>query len=380
MTNPTILESRGMYGLGHQTAPGRNSVPGSTFLRGFTDAEIKQASEEFAAAGKASKNFPGTRIPAEMANDLDAALAHAGANFNVVKRVNFNTSIDLVDGKIPQALLGDLQADEAQAVLGEAGFAIDKATVHTAREDTGAKLGNVGVDYGVVQTKLGAQALGILAANGHAEITTVQNRGGQIRITALVGQTTFVQTTGKPNTLGHYIQFDIAHDGMKCNQAKLYTLRLECLNGMTSSKVVKSHKLRHTSKAADRAEKFSLELLSEIIGEAKAEAAMFEGLANEAMTAAEFKVFATEFLGGTPDEEDSQHKKTRFENEFNELVKFFEGGNEGAGATKYGAYNSVTAHIRDKIEAAKDRVKKFESSVTGDSRGKARRALGILTR
>ena len=294
-------------------------------------------------------------------------MQEAGANFTVEKHPLL--IVNHVDGvKNPDAAISECASHVA-----------------TVRTDTMTQLGVVGKDYGVVQTATGMEALDILAKRGDVDIVSVENvnGGARVRVTALIGVTTFLSANGAPNTLGNFAVFEASHDGTACFTASVYTLRLECFNGMTSRQVVKVHKLRHTSKVSDRVEATTLSILSVLIGDVAAENEIFKRLTTRPMTTREFGEFTTELLGGEIAEDASDAKKTRRENTVKELTEYFLGGNQGAGPTAWGAYNSVTRWVeakREGIEDAKKAAAKFTSNLEGDGQKKVARARKLLTR
>lgn len=348
------------------TTPTTNSVPNSSFLRGMTDDEIRA---EVAKVGPQliARAFPGSSVEAK---DLDGALVEANAAFIVEKHpllaVNCPEGIDNPNAPITPVT----------------------SHVATVRTDSNATLGIVGKDYGIVQTRDAMGALDILAGRGDVEIRNVEQIGGgsRVRVTALLGTTEFPSMDGAPNTLGHFGVFEATHDGSAHTTASLFTLRVECFNGMTSKSIVKTHKLRHTSKVGERVDAMTQDILAELIGDVEAEKAFFLSLIDKRMSRSEFSGFATDLLGGEPTndpeaEEYSQSKRTRFENQLNELCGYFEGGCQGAGETAWGAYNSVTRWVEAKREGIEDAVKaakKFESNVNGDGQSKIQKAVRLL--
>lgn len=237
----------------HESGPAvQNSVPGSTYLAHLSDEQIRETIELNREA-LMQRCIPGSLIQGEAAESVAAALDFAGANFQVEKRVNLNTSVPMVDGKIP----ADMPETDWTAQ-------VDMGTVHTARIDTGARLGNVGPDYGVIQYSQAFEVIDILNGRGDAEIVGVHSidGGARVRITALLGVSTFESLGGAPNTLAHLAVFEASHTGETAITAELLTIRVECFNGMTSKATVAKRKIRHTRLAADRMEAFSTELLA----------------------------------------------------------------------------------------------------------------------
>ncbi len=337
-----------------------NSVR-STFLKGMTDDEIRtkcsQVSDEVMA-----RMFPGSTVHAA---NLAEALSEAGADFEVVKR--------------PLLAVHGMVDDEGAPITAVA------THVATTRTDTNQVLGIVGADtYGIVQTARAMESLDILARRGDVQIKKVEliGEGARVRVTALMGVTSFPSMDGSPNTLGHFAVFEATHDGSASTTASVFTLRMECFNGMTSKERVGTHKLRHTSKAGDRVEQLTQEILATLIGDVETERELFLSMVGKHMNRQGFQSFATELLGGLPDEDDSQTKRTRFANQLDELCGYFEGGNQGAGETAWGAYNSVTRWLESKREGIEDAAKaaqKFDSNVNGAGQRRLQRAVRLLT-
>tara|TARA_R110000751_G_scaffold156520_1_gene261930 strand:- start:231 stop:1280 length:1050 start_codon:yes stop_codon:yes gene_type:complete len=347
-----------------------NSVPNLSYLKGMTDEEIRAGIVE---KGETiiKRAFPGKWVKA---TGLADALEQTGCMFEVEKHPLMSAN-HVATKECPSGLVNDsVGIDESLTEF-----------VATKRTDTMKALSVVGKDYGVVQTMHGAEALDILSKRGELDIVNVESIGGgaRIRITALLGVGSFPQFDGAPNTLANFAVFEVCHDGRHSNLYNLYTLRLDCFNGMTSRQHVSSHKLKHTSRAVDRVDAITADILATLLGDVEAEMEMFKALAARRMSVTDFEAFATELLGGEIQEDATDSKKTRRENEMKELVEYFEGGNQGAGPTAYGAYNSVTRWVEAKKEAMADAAKfakKFESNTNGSNQNKVAKALELLTR
>ncbi len=332
-----------------------NSV-GSSFLARMTDAEIR-AKVETHGAKLIKRVFPGQHVEA---NNLPDALIEAGASFEVRK----------------DPLMVVHSADAAGEVE------THKATV---RVDTNAVLGVVGADYGVVQTLDAFRAVGILAERGDIALQNVEVIGGgaRVRVTGLLGVTSLLSADGAPNTLCHYGMFSASHDGNSSVTSWLYTLRVECFNGMTSRKLIGAHTLRHTSLVGKRVEEYATTVLADLLGDVEAERAVFSQLINRRLGTGEFGAFAVTLLGGPLADDASQSMRTRRDNAVEELIGYFVGGNQGAGPTAWGAYNSVTRWIEGKREGIADAAKaakKFASNTDGNGNATIARALRLLTR
>lgn len=343
-------------------APGQPAVENSVnsrFLSHLNDDQIREAILERKDA-LVAKHFPGRVMNVfSVAEALDLA----GANFTVEKfalTADIPMSEDLPLGKLIPVPM----------------------RVTTVRMDTLEAIGVVGPDYGVVQSLDAFTALDILAKRGDLAIRNVHlvNNGAKIRVIALLGTSEFPSLDGAPNTLCHFAVFEATHDGSACTTATVYTLRVECLNGMTSREVVQVHKLRHTSRVSSRIEGVTQKVLKGLIGDAQAEAAIFANLIRKPITRNQFEEFATTLLGEL-EEEPSPRAVTRRENTMEELMGYFGSGNQGAGETAWGAYNTITRWLEAKRERYEDSVKaakKFDANLSGDGQKKIARALKLL--
>ena len=309
-----------------------------------------------------AKHFPGHLVSASSVKD---ALTMTGANFTVQKH-------PLICGPI---LLDGEQEHRMSHVPMQVGM---------VRMDTGEVIGTVGPNYGVVQTADAFQALEILTEREDLQIRNVQivNGGARIRVTALLGVTEFLSITSQPNTICHFGIFEATHDGTAKTTATAYSVRLESLSGLTSRDMVNTYGLKHTSKVGERVERHSSQILKGLIGDAQAEAAMFSSMVNREMKLTEFENFAHMILGGPIHEDDSQTKKTRRENQMEELVGIYNEGNQGAGSTAWGAYNTIASWLeikREKYRGTDKEGNKFDSNLSGDGQSKLRKSLKLLT-
>ena len=344
-------------------APSTNSVE-SIYFRGMTDEQIREG-VELKGESIIKRVFPGTEVEAET---LAQALEQSGADFQVGLRASgFAASeqgFDDPDSEIIEGL---------------------KKFAASVRLDTMTQIGAVGSTFGVVQTDDAMQAAAILIERGEAKPVSVEivDGGAKVRLAVLLGVSKFDSIDGAPNTLGHFALFEATHDGSRSTSCCVFTLRIECLNGITSREICGVHKLSHRSKAADRAGDFAQEILSELIGDIEAETAIFTDLARRRMTREAFETFSHEWLGGDLADDASLRTKNRRDREREELLAYWEGGNQGAGETLWGAYQSATRFLeaqRERLEDATRAAKKFESNLEGDGQRKVSRALNLLRR
>lgn len=341
------------------------------WLASYTDEEVAEVAKN--AAELYLSQAPGTLVNAKT---LDEALKMGGADFEVQMH-KASAHVTLRDG--------------GETFEGHFPFDTHGATVRIDRNDAGEitniqALAPVGEkSYGIVQTSDAKIALDALIRGGKAIPTSVEviDGGKRVRTTAFLGETKLNQQGGDVvDVLGHFAVFEATHDGSASITARLYTIRLACLNGMTSMELAERHTLAHRSNAADKVEEFAEKILQTLMEEAEAEMAIFQTMVDRAMSRAEFEAFAAEFLG-EPDEDATKTRKTRFEKQYQELLEYFDGGNQGAGATTWGAYNSVTRWLEakhERLEDAKKAAKKWGSTFEGDGAKKRARALKMLTR
>lgn len=265
--------------------------------------------------------------------------------------------------------------------------------VNSYRTDTGAPLGIVGENYGVVQTDLQLGPLGELMRQGQVEAASVQvvQGGALVRVGAIIGASTVgILPDGKPDTLAHMALFEVSHAGQKSNRVALYTIRLACLNGMTAQEMVRQYTLRHTSQAAERAKEATRIFLG-MQEEATREVEVFQQLRARPMSVPDFRAFANELLDeqrGTvdrqaKDEEHLEKLRKRRENAVEELVGFFTNGQGNRGATAWDGYNGITEwldHKRSRRGVTDQRLLDgaFESNAFGSGNRYKARALRML--
>jgi hypothetical protein len=347
-----------------ENVTGINSVS-SVFLSGMTDEQISEAVKAITPELLA-KVFPGTVISSENSGSVAGALAEAGADFLVRKD--------------PMRIAHPVTAQEPDGEVSDV-----RKFVATVRTDTLEQLGVVGDSFGLLQTADALEALDILAREGAGKIVNVEviDGGARVRVAMLLAVSQFDSIGGEPNTLGHFALFEIAHNGDASNSVVLFTLRCECLNGMTSKAVISKHTLSHRSQIGSRLEAWTRGVLVKLLGEVKAETAIFASLAGKALNVSEFEAVAHEFLGGALNEEDGKRKKMRRDREVAELLGYFEGGNQGAGDTLWGGYCSFTRFAEAKRERLDDHqrmAKRFDSNLQGDGQRMITRGLKLLQR
>ncbi len=338
-----------------------NSVD-SVYLKHLTDDQIR---EQVAKVGPEmiERAFPGKRITSE---SLDAGLVEAGADFAV--------RLD------PMQIVHPLDMSSLDAPLTTP---VEKFAA-VVRVDNLKQLGVVGETFGLVQTRDHLEAAHLLIENGHGKLTNVEviGAGERVRVVMLIGTSTFNQIDGSPNTLAHFAIFEATHNGNASSSVRIFTLRLECLNGMTSLSVVKVYKLAHRSRAAERLDDYTESVLVDLIGDAQAEVAIFAGMAAKAMRADEFEKLSNDWLGPIG-ARPTTRKTNRRAKEIEELLGYFEGGNEGAGATEYGAFMSHTRFLeakRERLTEYQKNAARFDSNLQGDGQRMLKRSLDLCRR
>ena len=305
-----------------------NSVE-SRYLRTMTDDEIRRGIID---SGDRFKHcLPGQTVSDAGATDLKLALVEAGAMFNVE--------------------LCDLKTDGAFEIPLE----INKATVAVYNTGKREAIRAVGSEYPVIQTLDQLQALNILVEQGDLRIASVQKlrKGGAIKVTAVMGVSSFKSHDGAPNTLGHFATFTINHEGRGHNIAEIFTVRLECFNGMTTRQSVQKHKIRHSKDAAGKIEEMTAEIIEYLIQDVEDEANLLSSLVDRAMTRQEYTGFVDELLGTLP-EDASDLKQNNRASMVDELLAGWDSGNQGAGETRWGAFNSVTGLQGQRIRSAEN--------------------------
>lgn len=304
--------------------------------------------------------MPGTDVTG--AESVEDALAKAGADFLVEKH-------------------------PIMAVYGPDGAVEVPDCYATLRSDTHAPLSSrtVGSTYEVVQTADAFAAANVLIANGDFSPTTVNVNGAKIRLSGIIGGSVIQRMdTDAPDHIAHLASFSTAHDGTGGIEASLFSLRLECLNGMTSRQHVQSVKIRHTRTASDRI----AQATSTILGLREAavqETIMFQQLARTRMSRSDFGDFASELLGAVRQEADTDRKRAKRAADLDLLCDLFTNGQGNTGQTMWDGYNSVTEFLDHKlarggVSDTQRRLTAFESNDHGHGNKVKGRALTLLTR
>ena len=339
----------------------------STWLSHLSDQQIADGIDGLTPEKRAQmirKHFPGKPLPSGLS--VEDALSYGSANFEVVK-VPLRPVIPQAEGEF----IGEAMANR----------------VGLYRSDTWSELGSAGPNYGILQNEEAFAAADLLVGNGEMALEALQviDGGARIRLSGLVGTSHIDQLGAGPDVLAHYAMFEANHDGIHSTMGRLYTVRLQCFNGMTSAETSGSFSVRHTSKASDRLKEAQAALVN-VTTAAIEETALFQKLAQRSMSQAAFLDFANALLDSvrkplTEDASDRQRKNR--ERDIDALVEFFNHGEGNHGVSEYDAYNAVTDWVTPRLEKMKTAVafqKKFESQATGYHARTKAKALRILTR
>lgn len=188
------------------------------------------------------------QMPAERRREI--ALRAAGA----IPGARIERSLGVLDAL--RAAGGDFEVETAPVFAEVGGAMREVAGVKaTVRGDTGAPLGVVGSDYGLIQSREAFAAAEQLAAEGSFEVSSVvvADGGARLTVAGLVAASTLRQLgRSEPDVLAHLALFETAHDGTRAARAGLWTVRLVCTNGMTARERVASVSVPHRSRAAER--------------------------------------------------------------------------------------------------------------------------------
>lgn len=286
---------------------------------------------------------------------------------------------EIIQAALPGTVLAPgLTLDEA---LSEAGGSYRVATrqlltedgilvperIATVREDTGAALGVVSPSYRVHQTATQLAPVADLVSDGRMEISSVRvSRGGAcVQIAGILGASTLDLDSG-PDVLAHYGIFSASHDGLSSVSGAVRTIRLACLNGMTTTVTARSYNIRHSSRSEDRIQEAARLMLS-LREEAEDVATSMQRLASTPMSEDEFRDFAEDLLTSSRGRQaESARAVSRRQGEVDQLLALFSSEENGTyGSSLYDGFNSVTAWI-DHQRTRKDRARfSFESIVAG---------------
>ena len=311
-----------------------------------------------------SNHFPGKSV--EGARSKDEALAMGSADFEVASRPLFSTldsdPTGMLDGSI------DIGYPEHKGIY---------------RTDSGASLGVVGVDYEPIQVSEAFEVADDLIVQGHIEPLGVHVKdGGQsVRLFSRIGGCELDQLTESGGTerdsLGHFLDMRTGHTGKDGIEFALYTIRLRCLNGMTSRTREAYFSIRHTRNARSRLQQAN-EAIKRIHRAAQAEAQTFGAMAQAPMTTWNFRQFAEGLLNlsrGELNNDSTQNARTRRDNDLSTLMANFVSGEGNHGASKYDAYNSITQWLTPDRDSFADPLK-FEKKWESQSSGNANKLKG----
>jgi phage/plasmid-like protein (TIGR03299 family) len=254
------------------------------------------------------------------------------------------------------------------------------------RYDNNDVVGVVGSTFGTVQHHEALAGLQGVCERGNAslEALSVEDGGARISATALLGFTSITQLGddgSNGDALAHFMRAKNAHDGSGCMELVLSTLRMVCLNGMTTMARAHSIKLRHSSKVINRVTAANI-AVDRLIVAAMEEAETFQRMAQDRITLKTFIEFAGELLTDVRGEADTKRKKDRRVKDVSELTAYFRTGKGNHGLSAYDAYNSITDWLAVRRDTYADSAKfatAFRNNETGTAARTRTRALALLT-
>jgi hypothetical protein len=256
-------------------------------------------------------------------------------------------------------------------------------TFHVGGSDN---LGVVGSNWGLVQNEDAFSGVKTLHDSNAISVEAVEQRKGGA-VTTLTGLLGFSQVNADSadnvDNLGHFVRASNGFTGADSYSFEAYTLRLVCLNGMTSMTKTQSIKIKHTSRAEYRI-KQSQRAIVRLIEAEKAEAEQFAELSLVSMNADQFVEFSCELFDDVRGKADTDRKRTRREKDITELLEFFEHGRGNHGENRYDGYNAITEWLTPRQERYEDAVKFARDFANNASEGQAarvrNRAFRMLTR
>jgi len=315
-----------------------------------------------------SNHFPGVSV--EGAKSKDEALDMARGNFTVAEA----------------ALFSELPEDPTGMVDGPCriGYPEQKGLYRT---DSGATLSTVGIDYEIIQTSEAFEVWDDLISTGHCVPlgVHVKDGGKSIRTFSRIGGAEIDQLTGNGGTskdeLGHFLDMRTGHTGKDGIEFALYTIRLICLNGMTSRTKNAYFSIRHTKNARERLQAANT-AIKRIHEAAQVEGQALARMASTPMSTWSYRQFAEGLLNysrGELNNDSTQNARTRRDNDLGTLMANFVSGVGNYGASQYDAYNSITQWLTPDRDSFTDPLK-FERKWESQSSGAANRLKGDAIR
>jgi phage/plasmid-like protein (TIGR03299 family) len=265
----------------------------------------------------------------------------------------------------------------------------------TVNERTGARYGVVGEDYEVCQWDSAFLVPRILQQEGKLEFDAAGTTkdGAKLWMSMKIDSGIIRQLDGSEDALEHYLLFSNAHTGKNSVIGGLHTHRFSCSNALaTTIRGMKTQfRLSHRGNLEERiAEAHGM--IVEATSALDQLQDTFQALALKRMTKKQFRNFAKKILDevqGTHDEHDGQRDARDSEDsrtaKIDELEAYFGSGNQGAGATAWGAYQTITGYL-DAKQAERDLAKTsvaqlnrhFESTAFGKNHRTKSKALNLL--
>lgn len=337
---------------------------GSKFLKDHEAADRRDMVRAFISSPngqRAIRAFQGKDVTG--ASSVESALDESDANFTVSKT-------------------------PLMAVFSEESAAPVEGFVALTNDKTGATLGITTPKYAPLQSGDTFAPAQVLVERGDMQLSRVQvvDGGKRIRLSGLVGLSVierhFGRTFDQPDMLANFATFTCDHTGKGSNTAQLQSIRVICMNGVTTLEASGMVRTSHVGNATERMREAYRQLLA-VTEAAQIEAASFQRMAAGPMTPATFRGFAAGLLDKVRGELTDDGKLAARERELRELEDLFLGGAGNTGSSLWDGYNAVTEWVdHQKARAGKVRnaAKAFESAQYGTGQRVKAAARAMLTR
>lgn len=246
----------------------------------------------------------------------------------------------------------------------------------------------LGKGYTVYQNMDALNVVDDLLKTGKVAIETVGAVDEGRKVFTCLKLNTPIRVDGK-DVVEQYVLLANAHDGSLAITAMPTNIRVVCNNTLSAalSGAKASHKIRHTTNAADRV-KEAFQIMGLLEDNSKANAAAYNAMKCNSLTKQEFFDYIGNIFMDTAEIADLQKGNkeaisTRKQNMIGEVLNFAETGvgqREALGDSlnMWYAYNAVTGYLTSKpYKSADDR---FESLLLGDSATKIKEAGELALR
>ena len=260
------------------------------------------------------------------------------------------------------------------------------ATYHEGGEQS---LGVVGAGWGLVQNADAFEGFQSLVESNAVTLEAIDQKDGGA-VTTLTGLMGFSKINHEAtiamqgaDVIAHFVRVSNGFTGLDAISFEAYTLRILCLNGMTSTTHTHNIRIKHTKNAAARVSQ-SHGAIAQLIDAGRQEAETFQELAGQPMDATQFVEFTSELIEDTRGAADTVRKQTRRENEIVELLEYFQHGQGNHGASRFDAYNAITEWLtprQDQYQDAAKFARDFRNNAGEGTSARTRaRAMNLLTR